>query len=420
MFAPRDRGEHVGVHVATEGVRRHLARADGNRQRGGRGERLGLPAAASVGVDQGEPDRQRDLAARRSRSRVRRRRHGSCGADRRPTASSRRGNLSERRTPVGAAGSGLSAGPSRLADMRPVTDLERRVAPFKVVSDYQPSGDQPDRDRGDHGASQRRRPGRRAARCDRHRQDRERGLGGRAAPAPDAGPPAQQDAGRPVRQRAAPAVPRQRGRILRQLLRLLPARGLRPADRHLHREGLLHQRGGRAAAALGDQLAADASRRDRGVDGVLHLRPRHPAGVPRPDAPAQGRRRARPRLDPSAAGRDPIHAQRHVVHPRHVPGPRRHPRGVPGLRGAGDPGRVLRRRGRADDDPAPGDRRGGHRGQGAAHLPGDPLRRRPAAHGARDPRHRGGARATSCRRSSGRGRCWRPNGCGCARRTTWR
>src|SRR5690242_11765632 len=27
--------------------------------------------------------------------------------------------------------------------MRPVTDLQRRVAPFEVVSDYQPSGDQP-------------------------------------------------------------------------------------------------------------------------------------------------------------------------------------------------------------------------------------------------------------------------------------
>ena len=27
--------------------------------------------------------------------------------------------------------------------MRPVTDLERRVAPFQVVSDYQPAGDQP-------------------------------------------------------------------------------------------------------------------------------------------------------------------------------------------------------------------------------------------------------------------------------------
>src|SRR5690348_6318200 len=27
--------------------------------------------------------------------------------------------------------------------MRPVTDLERRVAPFQVISDYQPAGDQP-------------------------------------------------------------------------------------------------------------------------------------------------------------------------------------------------------------------------------------------------------------------------------------
>ncbi len=27
--------------------------------------------------------------------------------------------------------------------MRPVTDLKRRVAPFEVVSEYQPCGDQP-------------------------------------------------------------------------------------------------------------------------------------------------------------------------------------------------------------------------------------------------------------------------------------
>ena len=33
--------------------------------------------------------------------------------------------------------------PSTLDDMRPVTDPSARVAPFKVVSDYQPSGDQP-------------------------------------------------------------------------------------------------------------------------------------------------------------------------------------------------------------------------------------------------------------------------------------
>ena len=38
---------------------------------------------------------------------------------------------------------GLSVARRRLVAMRPVTDLERRVAPFKVVSDYQPSGDQP-------------------------------------------------------------------------------------------------------------------------------------------------------------------------------------------------------------------------------------------------------------------------------------
>ena len=37
----------------------------------------------------------------------------------------------------------LSVALSRLVVMRPVTDLERRVAPFKVVSDYSPSGDQP-------------------------------------------------------------------------------------------------------------------------------------------------------------------------------------------------------------------------------------------------------------------------------------
>ena len=33
--------------------------------------------------------------------------------------------------------------PRTLGDMRPVTDLERRVAPFHVQSDYTPSGDQP-------------------------------------------------------------------------------------------------------------------------------------------------------------------------------------------------------------------------------------------------------------------------------------
>ena len=56
------------------------------------------------------------------------------------------------------------------------------------------------------------------------------------------------------------------------------------------------------------------------------------------------------------AGRHPVRPQRPGRHPRHVPGPRRHPRGVPDVRGAGRPGRVLRRRDRAAVHPAPADR----------------------------------------------------------------
>jgi excinuclease ABC subunit B len=38
---------------------------------------------------------------------------------------------------------GLSVLPITLGDMRPITDLRRRVAPFEVISEFQPSGDQP-------------------------------------------------------------------------------------------------------------------------------------------------------------------------------------------------------------------------------------------------------------------------------------
>ena len=184
--------------------------------------------------------------------------------------------------------------PRTLESMRPVTDLERTVAPFKVVSDYQPSGDQP-------------------AAIDDLQQRIEGGekdvvlLGATGTGKTASIAWLVERVQRPtlvmlpnktlaaaVRQRAARAVPAQRRRVLRLVLRLLPARGLRPADGHLHREGLLDQRRGRAAAALRDQLAAHAARRDRGLDRVLHLRSRHPAGVRRPDGPPQGRRRVRP------------------------------------------------------------------------------------------------------------------------------
>ena len=148
--------------------------------------------------------------------------------------------------------------------MRPVTDLERRVAPFEV----------------DVRLPAVRRP------ADRDRRDRARINGGEKdvvlLGATGTGKTATvawvvEQLQRPIlvmqpnktlaaqfANELRELLPEQRGRVLRLLLRLLPARGLRPADRHLHREGLLDQRGGRAAAALGDQLAADPARRDRG------------------------------------------------------------------------------------------------------------------------------------------------------------
>ena len=98
----------------------------------------------------------------------------------------------------------------------------------------------------------------------------------------------------------------------------------------------------------------------------------------------------------------------------------RHPRDLPGLRGARRPGRVLRRRDRAADDAAPGHRRGAHRGQRALRLPGHPLRRRPGADGARDRAASRPSSRSSSPSSRGRASCSRRSGCGCARRTTSR
>ena len=91
------------------------------------------------------------------------------------------------------------------------------------------------------------------------------------------------------------------------------------------------------------------------------------------------------------AGGRPVRPQRHGLQPRHVPGARRHRGDHPGVRGAGDPDRVLRRRGRGALLPAPADRRRRPPGRLPADLPGHALRRGPGADGARGPRHRGGA-----------------------------
>ena len=183
-----------------------------------------------------------------------------------------------------------------------------------------------------------RRPDPGAAGHHRQRQDVHDGAGRREDPAPDAGDRPQQDARAPALDGVQGALPRQRRPLLRQLLRLLPARGVRPVDRHVHREGLAHQRRDRPHAPRGDLRAAHAPRRaDRRI-GVVHLRHRRRRGLPGHEAgPGEGGRgAARRRAAPP--GRDPVRAQRRRLRARHVPRARRHRRDLPGLRAReGDP-----------------------------------------------------------------------------------
>ena len=95
--------------------------------------------------------------------------------------------------------------------------------------------------------------------------------------------------------------PEQRRRVLRQLLRLLPARGLRPGAGPLHREGLLDQRRDRPAAPRRHRVPVRPRGRDHRRLGLLHLRDRLAGALPRADAAVQGRRLDRPRGRSSAS-----------------------------------------------------------------------------------------------------------------------
>ena len=84
-------------------------------------------------------------------------------------------------------------------------------------------------------------------------------------------------------------LPEQRGRVLRELLRLLSARGVRRRARSLHREGLLHKRRDRPAAARRHLSAVPAPRRRHRRQRELHLRPRFARRIPRQGSAAAGR-----------------------------------------------------------------------------------------------------------------------------------
>ena len=203
----------------------------------------------------------------------------------------------------------------RLEHMRPVTDLERRVAPFQVESDYQPAGDQP------------------AAieeitkRLQGGAQDvvllGATGTGKTATVAWVA-----EQVQRPLLvMQPNKTLAAQFANELRQLFPnnaveyfvsyydyYQPEAYVPQTDTYIEKDSSINEEVERLRHSATNSLL---TRRDVivVVDGLLHLRPRHPAGVRRPDAPAQGRRGARPRLDPAPAGRDPVHPQRHDASP---------------------------------------------------------------------------------------------------------
>ena len=145
---------------------------------------------------------------------------------------------------------------------------------FVIKSDFEPKGDQPQAIARPGRRRQAQRPHAGAARRHRLRQDLHHGEGDRGDAAPGAHPRAEQDAGRAALRRVQVVLPRQRGRVFRLVLRLLPAGSLRPAHRHLYREGILDQRADRPHAPFGDARAARARRRHHRRLGVLHLRHR--------------------------------------------------------------------------------------------------------------------------------------------------
>ncbi len=291
---------------------------------------------------------------------------------------------------------------------------------FKLVSDFKPTGDQPE-------AIRKLTEGLRAGNA----QQTLLGATGtgktyvmaahrRGAQPPDAGHGAQQDARRPALQRVQGVLPAQRGGVLRQLLRLLSAGSLSAAHRHLHREGLADQRRDRPAAAGGHVVAAQPPRcADRRL-GVVHLRPGRPRRVRQSDGQAAARDAGAPRAGVARAGGHLLRAQRHGSAPRQVPRARRHARSAARLRRPVLPRRVLRRRCGSHHRDRSADRRGAAAAGRDRDLPGQAL------HHAAGQADRG-ARSSSTKRwrsssssSASRASCWRRSGWSSARATTWR
>ena len=237
------------------------------------------------------------------------------------------------------------------------------------------------------------------------RQDVHDGLRHQHRAAADADPRAQQDARGAALRRDARVLSAQRRRVLRFVLRLLPARGLRALERHVHREGRVDQQPHRADAAVGDESGARAPRRRHRRDGVGDLRPRRSRGVPRHGAAPRARLAAEPARPAAPLDGAPIRAQPARSRARHVSRARRRHRHLSrGVREGRRARRAVRRRDRADQPLRSADGRG-H----AAHAARDDLSEDALRDAARD--------AARVRRSDPR-RSRRCSSSGCAPRTS--
>ncbi len=225
---------------------------------------------------------------------------------------------------------------------------------IRVRAEGRPAGGDPRTGR----RRQAQRPHAGAARRHRLGQDLHHGQGDRGDAAPRPHPRAEQDAGGAALRRVQVVLPRQRGGIFRLLLRLLPARGLRPAHRHLYREGILDQRADRPHAPFGDARAARARRRRHRRFGVVHLRHRLGGNLFGDDLHAQAGRQDRPAPAARRPGGAAIQAHAGRFLPRLVPRARRHRRHLPGaLRGPRLARASVRRRDREDRGDGPAHRR---------------------------------------------------------------
>ncbi len=198
---------------------------------------------------------------------------------------------------------------------------------------------------GDQGG--RARPG--AARRHRLGKNLHHGACHRADPAPRPHPRPQQDAGGAALWRVPVVLPRQRGGIFRLLLRLLPARGLRPAHRHLYREGILHQRADRPHAPFRHPRPAGARRRGGGGLGLVHLRHRRCGNLFGHDLWPQEGRAHLPAPASGRSGGAAIPPQRPGLSARRLPRARRHGGAFPLASGGPRLARLdVRRRDRVD------------------------------------------------------------------------